>query len=284
LADRRRDARTPEPTVIAYFWTGAEPIPHRLRDVSLSGAYMYTAERWYLGTMLQLTLDDDRLRTNEMQKPGQAGSVTLWSKVVRHGSDGVGLEFLFAKRTRQKEWNRFLSGIEHKDRVNGHSPSDHNGERGQSLVEFALLFPLLFLLIVNAVNFGGFLYAWITVANSARAGAEYALLGGAVATAPATPTAAQVTALITNDVASLPNRASLQVRVCINRNSTVTCTGTGSGTTPTDPEQPLYVLTAVDVTYTYQPFIPLWEMPGLSIHATLPPTTIHRTAVMRIMQ
>jgi Flp pilus assembly protein TadG len=246
---------------------------------------MYTVERWYPGTMLQLTLDEDRSGSSEIQKPAQAGSVTLWSKVVRHGSDGVGLEFLFAKRGRQKEWNRFLAGIGHKDtQQNSQLANDLKGEQGQSLVEFALLFPLLFLLIVNAVNFGGFLYAWITIANAARAGAEYALLGGAVASAPSTPTAAQVSALITNDVASLPNRASVQVRVCTNRNSVVACTGTGSGTTPTDPEQPLYVLTAVDVTYTYQPFIPLWELPGLGIHATLPPTTIHRTAVMRIMQ
>ncbi len=36
---------------------------------------------------------------------------------------------------------------------------------GQSLVEFALVLPLLFLLIVNAINFGGFFYAWITVAG-----------------------------------------------------------------------------------------------------------------------
>jgi Flp pilus assembly protein TadG len=162
--------------------------------------------------------------------------------------------------------------------------SKGNTEKGQSLIEFALLLPLIFLLIVNAVNFGGFLYAWITVANAARAGAEYALMGGAMASAPSTPTPAQVTALITNDVASLPNNASLQVRVCTNNNSTVTCTGTGTGTTPVDPEQPLYVLTAVDVTYTYQPFIPLWELPGLRIHATLPPTTIHRKSVMRMMQ
>ncbi len=157
-------------------------------------------------------------------------------------------------------------------------------ERGQSLVEFALLLPLIFLLIVNAVNFGGFLYAWITVANAARAGAEYSLIGGAMATAPTSPTAAQVAALVTNDMLSLPNRGSLQVRVCKNNNATVTCTGTGSGTTPADPEPTLYVLTAVDVTYTYQPFIPLWAFPRLNIRATLPPTTIHRKAVMRMMQ
>lgn len=159
-----------------------------------------------------------------------------------------------------------------------------NRERGQSLVEFALVFPLIMLLIVNAINFGSFLYAWITIANAARAGAEYSLMGGAMASGPSTPTAAQVTALLTNDVLSLPNRASLQVRVCTVNNAAPVCTGTGSGSTPTDPEPANYVLTAVDVTYTYRPLIPLWDFPGLSIHATLPPTTIHRRAAMRRMQ
>lgn len=159
-----------------------------------------------------------------------------------------------------------------------------NREQGQSLVEFALILPLIMLLIVNAVNFGGFLYAWITVANAARAGAEYSLMGGAMASGPSTPTAAQVTSLITNDILSLPNRASLQVRVCTVNNAAPVCTGTGTGTTPTDPEAASYVLTAVDVTYTYQPFIPLWDFPGLNIHATLPATTIHRKAAMRRMQ
>jgi len=51
--------------------------------------------------------------------------------------------------------------------------------KGQALIEYILLLPLLFLLIVNLVNFGGFFFAWITVANAARAGADYAILGGA---------------------------------------------------------------------------------------------------------
>jgi hypothetical protein len=80
------------------------------------------------------------------------------------------------------------------------------------------------------------------------------------------------------------NRASLQVRVCTNNNGTVTCTGTGSGATPADPEPATYVLTAVDVTYTYQPFISLWDFSALGIHATLPATTIHRKAAMRVFQ
>jgi hypothetical protein len=40
----------------------------------------------------------------------------------------------------------------------------------------------------------------------------------------------------------------------------------------------------VDVTYTYQPLISLWSFPGLGIQATIPSTTIHRQAVMRMLQ
>ena len=167
-------------------------------------------------------------------------------------------------------------------------------ERGQSLIEFALLLPLIFLLIVNVVNFGSYLYAAITVANAARAGAEYAMIGGAMASSPGSPTNAQVAAVVTNDIASLPNASSLQVRVCKSNNGVETCTcmvGTcpGMAGTPTDPENSgaaaaLYVLAAVDASYTYQPLIPLWSFPGLGITATLPPTTIRRKGVMRMMQ
>jgi Flp pilus assembly protein TadG len=155
---------------------------------------------------------------------------------------------------------------------------------GQSLVEFALVLPLLLLLVVNAVNFGTYLYALITIANAARAGAEYSLIGGAMSGAPSSPSAAMVTTLVTQDAVSLPNRASLQVRVCTNNNGTVVCAGPGTDTPAADPEAPLYVLTTVDVRYTYQPLIPLWSFPQLGIRATLPATAIHRRAVMRRMQ
>ena len=60
------------------------------------------------------------------------------------------------------------------------SVHSRKSQRGQSLVEFALVVPLIVLLIVNAVNFGTYLYAIITIANAARAGAEYSLIGGAM--------------------------------------------------------------------------------------------------------
>jgi Flp pilus assembly protein TadG len=151
---------------------------------------------------------------------------------------------------------------------------------GQALVEFVLVLPLLFLLILNLVNFAGFFYAWITVANAARAGVNYAVLGGASAGAPVTATKAQVVAVVTSEISSLPNKASLTVNICQHFGAvTTTILGTCTAV-PADPES-VYTLTSVDVNYTYQPFITGFTFPRLGIFLTLPPTAVDRRAEMR---
>src|SRR3954447_13902858 len=94
---------------------------------------------------------------------------------------------------------------------------------GQALIEFSLLFPLLFLLIANVVNFGGFFYAWITVANAARAGAQYMVVSDTWISGVTPPSASQVSALIATDLVSLPNRTSAVVKVCINISGAIAC-------------------------------------------------------------
>jgi Flp pilus assembly protein TadG len=47
-----------------------------------------------------------------------------------------------------------------------------NGEKGQALVEFALLVPIFLLLMFSIIDFGMGFYSWITVTNSAREGAR----------------------------------------------------------------------------------------------------------------
>jgi Flp pilus assembly protein TadG len=162
---------------------------------------------------------------------------------------------------------------------------------GQALIELALLLPLLFLLIVNVINFGGLLYAWITVSNSARVGAQYYITGPATVGAPARPTESAVQSLVINDLKALPNALASQVCVSTSLSSTVSCnTGSAPSTAPPPAESaegtpPItFAVAAVDVTYTYQPFIRLWEFTALRIHATVPPTSIHRQAIMRILQ
>lgn len=156
---------------------------------------------------------------------------------------------------------------------------------GQALIEYALTLPLILLLIVNVVNFGGFFYGWITMANAARAGAEYAIMGGASVDALEPANAGQVISLITQDIASLPNSSTLVVNICQNFNGTITALAGSCSAIPMDPEPTNYVLTTVDTTYTYKPFIPAgFQFPGLGIYATLPPMTVHRRAVMRSIQ
>jgi hypothetical protein len=137
----------------------------------------------------------------------------------------------------------------------------------------------VFLLAVNAVNLGGYLFAWITVANAARDGAQFMTMSAASPGQPTPATLGQITTLVTAEVSSLLNRASIVVAICTNK------TTAANACTPLfDPEAPTYTLATVDVTYTYLPFIPLFSFPKLGISATLPSSAIHREAVMRMLQ
>jgi len=75
------------PGLIAYFFTGGTPAPHEVRDISTSGLYIVTDERWYAGTVIRLTL-------SHLHNPNAEGSLTVNAKVARSGSDGVGFEFI----------------------------------------------------------------------------------------------------------------------------------------------------------------------------------------------
>jgi Flp pilus assembly protein TadG len=281
--ERRKAARQNAPGVVAHYWDGAAPAAHTIRDISANGLYLLTEQRWYPGTLVMMTLQRKDSFDGEADR-----SITVQSKVVRSGADGVGLAFIAEERedTRRaggsplvenqfftagrKAINKFLQRI--------------RDAKGQSLVEFILVLPVVFLLIVNVVNFGAFFYAWITVSNAARAGADYAILGGLSAGSPPTPTGTQVANIITQDVLSLPNRGSVTVNICQNINGTVLTLAGSCTTYGADPEPASFQAITVDVTYTYQPLIPAgFQFRNLNVYATIPSTTIHRRAVMRLI-
>ncbi|MGA2908751.1 MAG: PilZ domain-containing protein [Terracidiphilus sp.] len=83
----RSAPRVVVPGLIAYFFTGGPPTPYEVSDISTSGLYIVTNERWYIGTIILLTLTD-------RHNPKTERSLSVNGIVVRLGSDGVGFEFL----------------------------------------------------------------------------------------------------------------------------------------------------------------------------------------------
>ena len=60
--------------------------------------------------------------------------------------------------------------------------------RGQALVEFAVILPVIALLLLLAIDFGRVFFGWVALNNMARAGANFAALNPSAWSAPADPT------------------------------------------------------------------------------------------------
>ena len=83
----RKTSRETLPGLTAYFWTGGVPVAHDIQDVSPTGLYVVTDERWYPGTVIRMTLTD-------RSEPTAERSITVNATSVRWGNDGVGLQFV----------------------------------------------------------------------------------------------------------------------------------------------------------------------------------------------
>jgi hypothetical protein len=73
----------------AYYWTGGAPQSHSVRDISSTGLYIVTEERWYPGTLILMTL-----QAADYAGDGNRNSISVHSRAVRWGNDGVGLQFI----------------------------------------------------------------------------------------------------------------------------------------------------------------------------------------------
>ncbi len=77
------------PGLAAYYWTGGAPKAHNIKDISPSGLYVVTEERWYPGTLILMTL-----QTAGDMEGSVEHSIAVHSRAVRWGNDGVGLQFI----------------------------------------------------------------------------------------------------------------------------------------------------------------------------------------------
>lgn len=127
-------------------------------------------------------------------------------------------------------------------------------ERGQAMVEFALVLPIFMLLIFGIVDFGMGFHTWITVTNSAREGARLGAVRG---------TQAQIVQRV-QDTSDTLDSANMTV--------TVTNAGGDSGES-----------VVVDVDYEYTLITPLDNILGLVSGGSVGPTmTFSSTADMRL--
>jgi Flp pilus assembly protein TadG len=131
-------------------------------------------------------------------------------------------------------------------------------ERGQSLVEFAMVAPLVLVLLFAIVDFGRAFQSWITVTNAAREGARLAATGA---------TQQDVVARVQTAASGLsPALAGNQITVT-----------NAQGTTGTS--------VTVRVSYPLQLITPLGSLLGLlgGEHGSVPNSfTIASTADMRL--
>jgi TadE-like protein len=189
---------------------------------------------------------------------------------------------------------------------------------GQSLVETALVLPLLLVVILNVVNLGYFFLVAINLTGSARTSTLYSIMG------TATPSSAQlpppggssnllsVTYLAYQDMTGAlwnPTGASVQIcspiivsggsgvngtgtsqkancNKCTNSSCTLVTGASINPALPADPEAPTFVLNQVSITYTFSTLFPgsIFNLPLKAAPMCNGGTcTFVRTGLMRTM-
>jgi hypothetical protein len=90
--DPRRSQRLVKPPLVAYYWTGGTPRAQSIANISSSGLYLVSDNRWLPDTVVSMTLQrTDRVR----------GTPESWLavdvKVIRWGNNGFGGLFLLSQ-------------------------------------------------------------------------------------------------------------------------------------------------------------------------------------------
>lgn len=87
--NQRRAVRYPTPGLVAYYWTGGAPHSYHVGDMSATGLFLLTRERWAPGTLIQMTLQPQEEKQHQAEH-----SICLLSEVVRWSENGAGFNFI----------------------------------------------------------------------------------------------------------------------------------------------------------------------------------------------
>ena len=89
--NQRRAKRFSTPGLVAYYWTGGAPYSYNVGDMSATGLFLLTKERWAPGTLIQMTLQRQDGKTSSPED-----SICVLSEVVRWGENGSGFNFILS--------------------------------------------------------------------------------------------------------------------------------------------------------------------------------------------
>ena len=138
-------------------------------------------------------------------------------------------------------------------------------EAGQSLVEMALVLPVLITILIGAAEIARVAYAAIEVANAAHAGAQYGAQSGYTAS-----DATGIATAASNDAANLNGMTTTSSYACV-------CSdGSASTCQPTDcANSQIEQTVTVNTSVTFDPLI---HLPGLPKTYTLKGQAIEKCA------
>ena len=114
--EHRKAQRMKAPLLVAFYWNGSAPIAHEVQNISSTGFYLLTTERWLPGTMVTMTLQRTDIANSARAEP----HIPVLSKVIRQDKDGVGFSFvpldeqpgsLNSRPVGQKTLDRFLGQV-----------------------------------------------------------------------------------------------------------------------------------------------------------------------------
>lgn len=304
--DRRGAERRESPPLIAYYWDGAAPRAHEIRDISPCGLFVKTEERWYPGTLVRLILQ----KTNGAADASER-SIAILAKAVRWGADGVGLASISSepangnpgwaaldKPADRKALDAFLGKLRNENDVDdeGSMPLIPSGSwtgapqrisheiqqlgecvnatvyaasEGNALVEFALCLPILMLILTGIATFGFALNNYLELTNALQIGAQQVAVSQNSTTDPCNTVVAAV-----YQAAPYLTQSQLKFTTTIYTSPTASTaypgTSCSSGSTTTGAAGNLTPGYPVQVTATYPCSLSVYGVnyvPGCLLHA-----------------
>ncbi len=112
--ETKRAERRPAHGFVAHYRVGRSARQNDIKNISATGLFLLTEERWVPGTVVALTL--------QMQSPLEEISerqITVQAKTVLWGEDGVGFSFVLPDDPDARPWKFLLENAAEQSKPNG---------------------------------------------------------------------------------------------------------------------------------------------------------------------